>query len=41
MALIVLLVALVIVDLLALLFGADSRDHQPEFPLSGFGDTVG
>jgi hypothetical protein len=41
MALIVLLALVVAIDLLTLLFGADSRDYrQPEYPLSGFGDAV-
>jgi uncharacterized membrane protein len=40
MLVIVLLVALVMIDLLAWFFGADSRDRRPEHPLSGFGDTA-
>jgi hypothetical protein len=40
MALLALLAALVVVDLLALLFGADSRDYrQPDHPLAGLGDA--
>jgi hypothetical protein len=40
MTLLVLLAALVVVDLLAWLFGADSRDyHQPDHPLAGLGDV--
>jgi hypothetical protein len=40
MALLVLLAALLAVDLLAWLFGADSRDYrQPDHPLAGLGEA--
>jgi hypothetical protein len=39
MALVILIAALVIVDALALLYGADSRDHRAEHPLAGLGPT--
>jgi hypothetical protein len=38
--LLVLLAALLVVDLLAWLFGADSRDYrQPDHPLAGLNDA--
>ena len=41
MALLVLLAVVVTIDLLAVLFGADSRDFRHhEYPLAGFRDSV-